>query len=274
MGQINFIRYPGGKQRLLDYFLQYLPSSNEIKGKYIEPFVGGGSVFFSINPKKAILSDINNELIELYKGIRYAPRQIWKLYSQFPSTKEGYYYIRDEYNCSKLIPKAARILFLNRTCFKGMWRHNSKGKFNIGYGGQDRRWVINEDDLREVSLRLKEVELICSDFQVIIDNSKKNDFIFLDPPYKPNEIECKNEHYTYGLFTFENHKRLANSLKEASKRGVKWALTTSSHAKILELFHSEEIIEFPIGTGSKPGILSKESGEVLVMNYKEKEFDN
>ncbi|MHA1309025.1 MAG: DNA adenine methylase, partial [Candidatus Heimdallarchaeota archaeon] len=205
LGLIKFIRYPGGKQRLLTHLDYYLPNSAEIQGTYIEPFVGGGSVFFSINPKKAILSDINEELIDLFRGIRYAPRKIWKIYTSFPSTKEGYYAIRDEFNCKGLIPKAARILFLNRTCFKGMWRHNSQGKFNIGYGGQDRRWVINEDDIIEVSKRLKGVKLYCTDFQKIIDNSQKGDFLFLDPPYKPNKMMCSNEHYSHGFFSFDDH---------------------------------------------------------------------
>ncbi len=274
MGRIKFIRYPGGKQRLLNHLLLYLPTAVEIQGRYIEPFVGGGSVFFSINPKNAILSDINKELIDLFRGIRYAPKKIWELYSNFPSTKVGYYKIRDDFNYIDLISRAARTLFLNRTCFKGMWRHNSQGKFNIGYGGQDRRWVICEEDIKEVSNRLKGVKLLYSDFQEIIDNSKKGDFIFLDPPYKPNEIECLNEHYSYGCFTFEDHIRLSISLQKASDRGVKWALTTSSHQKIIDLFDLNNVVNFPVGTGPKPGILTINSGEVLILNYKEKEIEN
>jgi len=263
----KFLRYPGGKQRLLNYIIPHLPASDSITNNYIEPFVGGGAVFFAINPVRAILSDINHELIMLYRGIKYAPRKVWKQYSSFPSTKEGYYTIRDEFTCNRLISRAARILYLNRTCFKGMWRHNSKGEFNIGYGGQDRRWVINEKDLVEVSKRLKKVELLCADFEKVINSSAAGDFIFLDPPYKPHEKECVNEHFTYGRFTFQDHIRLSRVLQSATSRGVKWAMTTSSHKDILSLFEGNQVIKIPIGTGSKPGILTKDSGEVLIRNY-------
>jgi len=271
---LKFIRYPGGKQRLLDYLLPYLPTNNQIPGIYIEPFLGGGAIFFAINPLKAILSDLNDELMDLYRGIKYAPRKIWKLYYNFPSTKIGYYDIRDNFQCKRLVSRAARTLFLNRTCFKGMWRHNSKGEFNIGYGGQDRRWVIGENDLVEVSCRLKQATLYCSDFEKIINLSNEKDFIFLDPPYKPHEKECINEHFTNGKFTFEDHKRLANTLKRATQRGTKWALTTSNQKDIIDLFKGYNFVEIPFGTGEKPGIMTRNSGEILIYNYNEKEIFN
>ena len=186
--KIKLIRYPGGKQRIISHILPYLPSNDQIKGFFIEPFVGGGSTFFALDPKRSRLSDINPELITLYRGIRKNPEEIWEIYKNFPSTKKGYYEIRGMklYNKDTLF-KAARILYLNRTCFKGMWRHNSRGEFNIGYGGQDRRWVICKEDMIEVSNRLKKAVLKCSDFEIIINNAKQNDFIFLDPPYRPGE---------------------------------------------------------------------------------------
>jgi len=268
--KIKFIRYPGGKQRILKYILPYLPPRELIEGHFVEPFVGGGAVFFALNPKDALLNDINKELIDLYYGIYKYPIKVWNIFKNFPSTKEAYYQIRGAKVSKKdLAFKAARTLYLNRTCFKGMWRHNTSGEFNVGYGGQDRRWVINKESLLEVSSRLKRASLKCADFEVVIDSCFKEDFIFVDPPYKPGEREIFNAHYLYNKFSFDDYQRLALSLKKASNRGVKWALTTSSHSDILDLFLGNQIVHLIKGTGKRPGIMANNSGEVLVRNYKE-----
>jgi DNA adenine methylase len=264
---LKFIRYPGGKQRLLQYLIPYLPQREEIKGYFIEPFVGSGAVFFAISPKKAILSDINPTLIDLYLGLQKHPLAVWNIFRRFPSTKEGYYQIRDFDIKMDLTYRAARALYLNRTCFKGMWRENANGQFNVGYGGEDRRWVINKEALLMVSRFLKKAKLLISDFEEIIGNCIKDDFIFLDPPYKPGEKELKHNHYIYIKFTFNDHNRLAIALKKATDKGVLWAMTLSSHQDILELYKNTKIIPIKKGTGSKPGLLTSESGEVLVRNY-------
>jgi len=266
--KFTFIRYPGGKQRILKYIIPFLPSREFIEGRFIEPFVGSGAVFFGLNPKKAILADINPELIDLYRGLRCFPLKVWEIYKSFPKTKKAYYEIRAvKPERMNLAFKAARTLYLNRTCFKGMWRHNSKGEFNVGYGGEDRRWVINQETLKEVSNRLKSAILRCSDFEKTIDESIKGDFIFVDPPYRPGEREMHYDHYLYGKFSYSEYQRLSKALGRASKRGVKWAMTISSHSDIVNLFAKNCIIPIPLGTGRKPGILTNNSGEVLICNY-------
>ena len=265
---MKFIRYPGGKQRILKYIIPYLPPRESIKGDFVEPFVGSGAVFFAIDPRCAILSDLNKELIDLYRGIRRYPLRVWKIFESFPKTKESYYKIRNtKVNMKDLAFKAARTLYLNRTCFKGMWRHNSNGQFNIGYGGQDRRWVINKDTLLEVANRLKRVILKCNDFEEVIDGRHKGDFIFADPPYRPGKREMVHAHYIYNRFSYYDYQRLANTLKRASIRGVKWAMTISSHSDIMCLFRKNRIIVLPKGTGNSPGILTNDSEEILVLNY-------
>ena len=261
------VRYPGGKQRLAEFILDYIPLSIINSSRYIEPFVGGAALFLRLNPKKALLSDINPELIDLYRGLRKDPVKVWNLYKSYPSTKRAYYKIRDIEEPSNIIEKAARTLFLNRTCFKGMWRHNSSGKFNIGYGGQDRRWVISKESLIAVSKRLKKVELRNTDFEQIIDDCGNNDFLFLDHPYKPGYKEMVNDHYSYSKFGFKDCKRLVNSLKKASRRGVKWLLTTTSHKDNLGLYKGFKVTKFPRGTGNRPGLLTSTTGEVLIYNY-------
>ncbi len=264
----NFIRYPGGKQRILDYIMPFLPPRELINGRFIEPFLGSGAVFFALNPKSALLADINQELIDLYRGIRKYPLEVWKIYKSFPETKDAYYKIRGmKVDNMNLAFKAARTLYLNRTCFKGMWRHNSKGEFNVGYGGQDRRWVINKEILKGVSNRLKRAVLRCADFEEIIDESVKGDFIFVDPPYRPGDRELLHSHYLYGKFSYSDYQRLAKVLKRASNKGVKWAMTISSHPDILDLFPENYIFPIPVGTGKRPGVLTAHSGEVLICNY-------
>jgi DNA adenine methylase len=182
----SFLRYPGGKQRHLQGFAHLLPNRQQIHRNYVEPFVGGGAVFFSISPNQAILSDINKELIDLYRGVRRFPNKVWEIFNKFEVTRDEYYQVRS-WNLENLdlSIRAARLLYLNRTCFKGMWRHNASGVFNVGYGGQDRRWVIHKEDLKTVSNRLKNAKLKHSDFEQVIDNCEEGDFIFLDPPYRP-----------------------------------------------------------------------------------------
>lgn len=267
----RFIRYPGGKQRLLNFLIPHLPTANQISSKYIEPFVGGGAVFFYLRPQKAYLSDLNPELIDIYRGVRYAPRAVWEVYCSFGNDKKSYHKVRDTTKTGSLIERAARMLYLNRTCFKGMWRHNTNGDFNVGYGGQDRRWVITEETLRLTSRALKNAQIECRDFEAVIDEGEAGDFLFLDPPYRPGGKEQINAHYVGQQFSFADHRRLANALQRAKKRQINWALTTSNHPEITKLFKGNKIVSIPKGTGNNPGILSDISGEVLITSYKNRE---
>ncbi len=255
---------------MLDFLMRHMPSRNLIRGRYIEPFVGGGTVFFSIQPRKALLSDLNAELISLYLGLQQDAKGVWRAYAKFGNTKREYLRVRDEYSPRGTSQRAARILFLNRTCFKGMWRHNLNGEFNVGYGGQDRRWAISRDNLAEVQEATSHAKLKCSDFEAVIDQATKGDFIFADPPYRPGEKEQRHEHYAGKQFTFEDHIRLSRALHRATHRQVKWALTISSHPEILKLYRTANILKVPRGTGPNPGSSIVDSGEVLIMNYTRK----
>lgn len=266
--RVNFLRYPGGKQRLMQYILPLIKIGMEPADRYIEPFVGGAAVFFSVNPERAFLSDLNSDLIDLYIGIKKSPIKVWDIYKKFPNTKEGYYSVRSKKNSkTNIILKAAILLYLNRTCFKGMWRQNLKGEFTVGYGGQDRRWVISENSLTEVSNKLANASVVKSDFEPIIDRTKRGDFLFLDPPYKPFNRDIVEAHYVASRFTYENQTRLARALLRATERGVRWAMTNSSHQDIIGMYEGHRIIPLPKGTGKMPGLLTSSSGEVLILNY-------
>lgn len=266
---MKFLRYPGGKQKFLSFLSEYLPSWDKIEGTYIEPFVGGGSIFFYIQPTKAVLADLNKELIDLYKGIRNSPHKVWQVFKDFPSGKKNYYYIRDTNSSNRLLSyRAARILYLNRTCFKGMWRHNAAGNFNVGYGGEERRWVITHANLIEVSQTLKKAAITQADFTSTLDTVSDGDFLFLDPPYKPGEMDLVEAHYINGTFLFEDQKRLAVKLKQITQsKNIKWLMTNSAHPEILGLYKGFNVRNIPKGTSGNIGILTNDAKEVVISNY-------
>lgn len=261
------LRYPGSKRPMLEFLGRHLPRPDDIQGRYIEPFVGGGAVYFMLNPRRALLSDINSDLVDLYRGIRSSPTGVWSRYVGFGRRKADYNRIRAAGPGRLIVDRAARVLYLNRTCFNGMWRHNRDGRFNVGYGGQERRWAIDQATLVEVAGMLRRARLRSCDFEEVIDDSEADDFIFGDPPYRPGELELEHIHYSGERFTYADHQRLAKALRRARRRGVHWALTTSSHPEILALFERNHVARIPRGTGSRPGTRVFGSGEVLVTSY-------
>lgn len=263
----HLLRYPGGKGRILSALKFFLPAEKEIYWRYIDPFIGGASVFFYLQPQNALLSDSNPDLIDLYSTLKEYPCEIWEQYQQIPAGKESYYNIRS-IDPSKLgrPMRAARLLYLNRTCFKGMWRHNNKGQFNVGYGGESRRWVISNPELMEASRRLHSADIRCSDFEPIVAEATKADFLFIDPPYRPGYSEMRNAHYTGRQFTYSDQFRLAAALRQATGRGVPWVMTNSSHPDILRLYQGYYVATMRVGTGAHPGLLSVGGEEAVIFN--------
>lgn len=266
---MKFLRYPGGKGKQLSFLINYLPKMENIKGKYVEPFVGGGSVFLYLQPKTAVISDLNKDLIELYKGIKNYPHKVWETFKEFPTGKKAYYEIRDsEFTSKPLYYRAARTLYLNRTCFKGMWRHNQNKDFNVGYGGEERRWVITHQNIVELSKIFRTASIEQADFEKVLDTARTNDFIFLDPPYKPGQKEMQTAHYINGRFSFQDQIRLAEKLKEISSKGkVKLLMTNSSHPEIRKLYKGFKIKKMPNSKSGQVGVLTKNNNEVLISNY-------
>ena len=249
---------------MLRFLSSYLPEGPAMTGRYIEPFVGGAAVFLFVGPNSAVLSDSNKDLIGLYEAIRANPAAVWKLYESYGETKADYVHVRS-WKTADLseTERAARLLFLNRTCFKGNWRHNSDGEFNVGYGGQSRRWVISERLLFDVAQALSQAELCCRDFEETLLDAVEGDFLFLDPPYKPGARQLQNSHYGWNQFKFEDHQRLAANLIAATARGINWCMTTSSHPDIVGLFSQARVIRVPSRRRGR-----QDSGEVLVVSQR------
>lgn len=227
------LKWAGGKRWFVSGYSDILPKSFN---KYIEPFFGSGAVFFSINPKNAVISDINSEIINLYEIIRDDPVGITEKlkYHQRHHSESYYYSVRAMKPRSKL-GMAARTLYLNRTCWNGLYRVNLNGVFNVPKGTKN-SVILESDDFKRLSSVLSGVDIRCQDFEIVIDSAMKDDFIFVDPPYTVAHNNNGFIKYNQHLFSWSDQLRLRDSLIRASGRGVKFVLTNAAHSSVKELY--------------------------------------
>ena len=149
-----------------------------------------------------------------------------------------------------------------------MWRHNASGNFNVGYGGEERRWVVTQDSLIQVSNALRNIKIVQADFEETLDSVSDGDFLFLDPPYKPGEKNLDELHYLNGSFAFHEQERLAEKIIQITRgKNIKWLMTNSSHPEIRELYEDFNIVSVPKGTSSIVGVYTENAQEVLISNY-------
>ena len=232
---VPFLKWPGGKRWLAKKYKEYFPKEYNM---YIEPFLGSGAVFFSLQPKEAILSDINKELINLYVIMRDNPKELkgQLVYHQERHTKEHYYKIRDVMLTDNL-KCAGRLLYLNRACYNGMYRVNMQGKFNVPIGTKN-NFTYDIDQFDQYADCLKHATLICGDFYEIINKAKKNDFIFADPPYATSG-KANFTKYNDELFVWQDQLRLHEALVNAKARGAKIVLTNVYCKEIIEMYKND-----------------------------------
>ncbi len=235
-GVIPFLKWAGGKRWLVQNHSQLFPTRFNT---YIEPFLGSGAVFFKLRPAKAILSDSNDELINAFQAIKDNWRQVAK-HLQVHHTnhsKEYYYHVRSQVLQSRY-KRAARLIYLNRTCWNGLFRVNRNGVFNVPIGTKT-DVLLPTDRFDEVAYILKSAHLIVTDFEDIIDQAQINDFIFADPPYTAKHNNNGFLKYNEKLFGWNDQVRLRNSLIRAKNRGAKILVTNASHTSILELYKDQ-----------------------------------
>lgn len=232
---VPFLKWPGGKRWLAKKYKEYFPKEYNM---YIEPFLGSGAVFFSLQPKEAILSDINKELINLYVIMRDNPKELkgQLVYHQERHTKEHYYKIRDVMLTDNL-KCTGRLLYLNRACYNGMYRVNKQGKFNVPIGTKN-NFTYDIDQFDQYADCLKHATLICGDFYEIINKAKKNDFIFADPPYATSG-KANFTKYNDELFVWQDQLRLHEALVNAKARGAKIVLTNVYCKEIIEMYKND-----------------------------------
>ena len=236
-----FLKWAGGKRQLVGEILERIPHTFE---NYIEPFLGGGAVLFALQPKRALINDINASLIHTYKTIASDPQEFISKINELDSRiaeggKEYYYLIRDLYN-SKLMREefdlelAALFVFLNKHCFNGLYRVNAKGLFNVPYNNS-KKSSIDENVILEVSEYLKDLTICLGDFEEACKDAKEGDFIFLDSPYAPLN-PSSFESYTKEGFDIESHIRLAKLFDNLTKRGCFCMLTNHNTEFINDLY--------------------------------------
>jgi len=230
---LPFLKWPGGKRWFVSHHANLLPDKF---GCYIEPFLGGGSVFFFLQPKEAILGDKIAELIATYKGIRDDWATLEELLKWHQKKhNEAHYYKMREKQPTNPIEQAAWFIYLNRTCFNGIYRVNLDGKFNVPKGGKD-SVLLSTDNFEKISGLLTNVDLRVADFEQLINMASRNDLIFADPPYTVRHNINGFLKYNETLFSWEDQERLADSLCRAQRRGAKIVATNANHKSVRKLY--------------------------------------
>jgi DNA adenine methylase len=228
-----FLKWPGGKRWFIQNYSHLLPTQFN---KYYEPFLGGGAVFFYLQPKEALLSDINPELIATYKGIQENWKSIKRSlqYRQRLHSEDYYYKVRDR-NQTQLLQTASRMIYLNRTCFNGIYRVNLDGQFNVPIGTKTNVY-LDSDNFEKVSELLQNADFQICDFEKTINKAKINDLVFADPPYTVRHNLNGFVKYNETLFSWDDQLRLAETLISAKERGVKIVSTNANHTSIRNLY--------------------------------------
>jgi DNA adenine methylase len=222
------IRWAGSKKSLLQELRKYWVASG---GRYVEPFCGSACFFFDIEPSRAILGDINHELITTYRAIRSSPARVMECLSRLPKTKASYYTLRAKLPAAlSEIETAARFIFLNRLCFNGIYRTNLKGEFNVPYARPKGRTKFDYEALADMSGLLKRATLLNEDFESVLSEVERDDFVYLDPPYA---VARRRVFAEYHPDSFSQHDilRLRNALRDIDKRGAHFVVSYADSAE-------------------------------------------
>lgn len=229
------LKWAGGKTQLLDELLPRIPDDY---GKYIEPFFGGGALFFALRPESAVIADSNPEIINMYEQVASNVDKVIERLKGYENERNAYYAVRDQ--SWEELPKfeaAARTLYLNHTCYNGLYRVNKSGKFNTPFGGYKKPNICDETALRTASEALRKAIIVCGDYQdVLREYAAEGDFVFLDPPYLPVTPSGDFKRYTKEQFHEDDHRVLAETIKDLEERGCRVVLTNSNHPVVMELY--------------------------------------
>lgn len=269
-----FLKWAGGKRQLLEQFNDFFPENYSV---YYEPMVGGGAVFFHLAPHKAVLNDTNEDLIKAFKVVRDNAEkliEILKIYEE-KHNEDFYYETRDNFNEfkkkgkeSQQIKLVAQLIYLNHTCFNGLYRVNQSGEFNVPIGSYRNPTISDEENLRKVSKILQDVELMCGDFENILPLVNSNDFVYFDPPYHPINKTSNFTEYAKNGFIEKDQVRLASFFEILDKKGVKLMLSNSNSKFIRELYKdfSIHVVKANRSINSK-GDQRGKIKEIVVTNY-------
>lgn len=262
-----FLKWAGGKRWLMRKYACLFPTSYN---RYYEPFLGSGAVFFSLAPRRGVLSDRNSDLISTYQAIKSDWRRVASALKELARahSTENYYYVRDSF-AGDNYQRAARFVYLNRTCWNGLYRVNAKGHFNVPKGSKD-SVVLATDCWSQIAEALKGMEIKCADFSEVIGRAKSGDLIFLDPPYTIKTKETFVRYNTMG-FSWEQQVRLCDEARRAASRGALVMVTHKANNLIRGMY---EDAGFNVKYVSRMSVIAADPsgrgryGEMLMRSWK------
>lgn len=266
-----FLKWAGGKSQLLKQYNQYFPQIEEI-GRYYEPFIGSAAVYFHLQPPLARLSDRNDKLIEIYRVVQRHVEGLIRALKKHKNDEEYYYQIRAQ-NPADLTPiqRAARLIYLNKTCYNGLFRENSQGEFNVPFGRYPNPTICDEKRLRTAAQALQSVELCKADFEQAVEPAGPGDFIYFDPPYAPRSATSNFTGYHQDGFSTADQERLAATFHRLAAKGCRVMLSNASVPLVYDLYDGRGYQLIPIQ--ARRNINSKADGrgpiqELLIINHR------
>ena len=267
------LKWVGGKRQLLPSIVPLLPQNYKT---YVEPFLGGGALLFATQPKVALVNDVNEELINVYQVVKNDVEELVSLLKTYDSSSETFYHIRgldrdvEKYASLSAVERAARIIYLNKTCFNGLFRVNRKGQFNVPFGKYKKPNIVNESVLRGVSEYFNSVDITFTskDYLSVLGNVPSDSFVYLDPPYDPVSETANFTGYAKGGFGRDEQVKLRDACVALNDMGIKFMLSNSATDFIKKLYADFEINIVSANRavnsdGSKRGKVE----EVIVRNY-------
>jgi DNA adenine methylase len=269
-----FIKWAGGKQQLIQKLAERVPEQFDT---YYEPFIGGGALLLELAPKSAVINDINQQLLNDYIQMRDNVDSLIELIQNYDSVacdKDHYIAMRKRYN-EKIqndendIESAALMIWLNKHCFNGLYRVNSKGLFNVPYNNKITGQSINPENLRHIGNYLKntDIEIKYGDFELACSGVKKGDFVYFDSPYVPMSETANFTDYTKEGFSFEDHKRLAALFRRLDSLGAKLMLSNHNVKLVHELYSGYLIEEVDVHRNINSDASKRFGKEVIIRNY-------
>lgn len=228
------LRWAGSKRKLLPQLSNYWSATNR---RYIEPFFGSGALYFSLCPARAILSDLNSELVDMYKTLREDPEGVYSYIEQMEPTKDNYLSWRSMVPANlQPMQRCARFIFLNRNCFNGLFRTNQAGQFNVPFSGQRTGSMPAKNEFLSIAKQLNDAAMICGDFEeIVLKNARKGDLVYLDPPYAQANVRIFSQ-YGPDVFGLDDLSRLKKMLHILDNKGIDFVLSYAFCEEAEDLF--------------------------------------
>ncbi len=265
-----FLKWAGGKSRLLNQYSHLFPRRDQIR-RYYEPFLGSAAVFFHLQPKDALLADVNENLVEIYRVVQNDVEDLVDLLGRHINDEDEFYRVRSQRPAELTsVERAARLIYLNKTCYNGLYRENKRGEFNVPFGRYKNPAICDPMRLRIASSALQGVDLQVGDFDKIVAPADSGDFVYFDPPYAPLSTTSNFTSYNRHGFDEDDQRRLSAAFDDLSSRGCLLMLSNSNARLVHELYGGKKyrLIEIK----ARRSINSKANGrgpvtELLILNY-------